>query len=81
MSRNDLEPASGLSQKLESNPSVTEQRQPDRGKWHTLIGSSDQELACKEAQLRASGEWHEGDHIIAIHLVAAENGRPALTTP
>ncbi len=57
-----------------------ERKHPDRGKWHTLIGASDGELTANEAELRASGEWHEGDHIIAIRLVAAENGRPASET-
>lgn len=44
---------------------------------HRIMGYSEEELAAKEADLKASPEWQEGDHLIAIRFVAAVDGRPA----
>jgi hypothetical protein len=49
-----------------------EQRQPDSGRWHQIVGHSDEELAAHEAELNASEAWRDGDHIIAIHVVSPD---------
>jgi hypothetical protein len=49
-----------------------EQRQPDPGRWHQIIGHSDEELTAQEAELKASEAWREGDHIIEIRIVSPE---------
>jgi hypothetical protein len=49
-----------------------EQRQPDPGRWHQIVGHSDEELAAREAELKASKAWREGDHIVAIRVVSPE---------
>ncbi len=49
-----------------------EQRQPDPGRWHQIMGHSDEELAAQETRLKASAAWREGDHIIATRIVSPE---------
>ena len=49
-----------------------EQRQPDPGRWHQIMGHSDEELAAREAELKASEVWREGDHIIATRIVSPD---------
>jgi hypothetical protein len=52
-----------------------EQCQPDPGRWHQIMGHSDEELAAQEAELKASEVWREGDHIISTRIVSPEQGR------
>ncbi len=40
-----------------------------RGRWHRLIGKSDDELLVKRAALMASTEWQEGDNTIERLIV------------
>ncbi len=47
---------------------------PPFGKYHTIMGSSE-ELAEKEAQIRASDAWKDGDEVFAILLVAVKDGK------
>jgi hypothetical protein len=49
-----------------------EQRRPDPGRWHQIMGHSDEELAAQEVELKASAGWRDGDHIIAIRIVSPE---------
>ena len=49
-----------------------EQRQPDPSRWHQIMGHSDEELAAREAELKASAVWREGDHIIATRIVSPD---------
>jgi hypothetical protein len=49
-----------------------EQRQPDPGRWHQIVGHSEEELAAQEAELKASAAWREGDHIIATRIVSPD---------
>ena len=49
-----------------------EQRQPDPGRWHQIMGHSDEELAAQEVELKASARWREGDHIIVTRIVSPE---------
>jgi hypothetical protein len=41
------------------------------------MGHSDEELAAKEAELKASALWVQGDHIIAIRFVDPAETRGA----
>ena len=50
---------------------------PPVWRCHTIMGDTDEELSAREAELKASADWQEGDHLIAIRFVAAVNGRPA----
>ncbi len=43
---------------------------------HTIMGDTDEELAAKEADLKASPEWQEGDNLIAIRFVDPPQRRP-----
>jgi hypothetical protein len=55
-----------------------EQKAPkDTGKWHTILVSSDEEAERETAALKASPKWTEGDNLMVIRLVAADDGRPA----
>jgi hypothetical protein len=49
-----------------------EQRQPDPVRWHQIMGHSDEELAAREAELKASEAWREGDYIIVTRIVSPE---------
>jgi len=49
-----------------------EQRQPDPGRWHQIMGHSDEELTAQEAELKASAAWRDGDHIIVTHIVSPD---------
>jgi DNA-binding transcriptional regulator PaaX len=49
----------------------------DTGKWHTILVSSDEEEERETAALKASPKWTEGDNLMVIRLVAADDGRPA----
>ena len=49
-----------------------EQRQPDPGRWHQIMGHSDEELDAREAELKASEAWREGDYIIVTRIVSPE---------
>jgi hypothetical protein len=49
-----------------------EQRQPDPGRWHQIMGHSEEELAAQEAELKASEAWREGDRIIVTRIVSPE---------
>ena len=44
---------------------------------HTLMGDTHEELATKEAELRASPEWQEGDNLILIRFVDPAETRGA----
>jgi hypothetical protein len=46
------------------------------GKVHTFLCQSHREAREKEAALRASPEWSEGDMVMPILLVGVENGKP-----
>jgi hypothetical protein len=61
-----------MSRALKRRLERLEQHQPDRGRWHQIMGHSDKELAAQEAELRASEAWQKGDHIIAIRVVSPE---------
>ena len=37
---------------------------------HTIMGHSREELAAKEAELKASPLWSEGDRLIAVRFVS-----------
>ena len=39
------------------------------GQCHTIMGDTDEELEAKEAELKASPRWTEGDRLIAIRFV------------
>jgi hypothetical protein len=47
------------------------------GAWHTIIAASDEEEEQETAALKASPKWTEGDNLMVIRLVAADDGRPA----
>jgi len=64
-----------MSRTLHCRLEKLERRQPDRGRWHQIVGHSDEELAAQEAQLKTSERWREGDHIIATRFVSSEQGR------
>jgi hypothetical protein len=49
-----------------------EQRQLDPGRWHQIMGHSEEELAAQGAELKASAAWRDGDHIIVTHFVSPE---------
>jgi hypothetical protein len=59
-----------MSRALHRRLDKLEKRQPDPGKWHQIMGHSDEELAARDAELKASDAWREGDHIIAIRFVS-----------
>ncbi len=42
------------------------------GKGHWLIGKSHEELDAKEAALRSSPDWQDGDSIVRWRIVAPE---------
>ncbi len=46
------------------------QRPQPAGKWHRIIGGSEEELDAKRAALIASAEWQDGDHTIERLMVA-----------
>ena len=50
-----------------------EQRsQSDTGKWHVVLGHTNEAVAEKRAELEASEAWRDGDNIIAIRFVTPE---------
>ena len=61
-----------MSRALQRRLERLEQRQPDPGRWHQIVGHSDEELAAREAELKASEAWREGDHIIATCIISPE---------
>ena len=61
-----------MSRALHRRLEKLEQRRPDPGRWHQIMGQSDEELAAREAELKASEAWREGDHIIVTRIVSPE---------
>ena len=49
---------------------VEARRPPGVGRWHRIIGDTDEELAEKRAELMASPTWTEGDGIIERLIVS-----------
>jgi hypothetical protein len=48
-----------------------EQKQPTTsGKGHWIIGKTNEELDAREAEVRASAEWQEGDTFTRWRIVA-----------
>ncbi len=47
------------------------QRPEPAGKWHRIIGGSEEELDAKRAALMASPEWQDGDHTIERLIVGS----------
>jgi hypothetical protein len=64
-----------MSRALHRRLEKLEQRQPDPGRWHQIMGHSDEELAAQEAELKTSEVWRNGDHIIVTRFVTPEQGR------
>lgn len=59
-----------MSRALNARLRKLEHNQPKRmGKWHQVIGDSNEELDAKMAAIMASPEWTEGDHFIARLIV------------
>ncbi len=61
-----------MSRALQKRLEKVERQKPPpapRGKWHRLIGVSEEELLVKRAALMASTEWQEGDHTIERLIV------------
>ena len=56
-----------MSRALKRRLERLEQRQPDPGRWHQIMGHSDEELAAQEAELKASAVWRDGDHSSRSH--------------
>jgi hypothetical protein len=53
-----------------------EQAQPVReGKWHSIIGHSEEELNARMEELMASDEWTEGDSVIRRLIVTPDPAR------
>jgi hypothetical protein len=46
---------------------------------HTIMGHTDEELNAKEAELRASGAWLEGDNLIRVRFVEPCHGEERRT--
>ncbi len=46
------------------------------GQCHLIKGHSREQLAAKEAELKASPEWSENHHLIAIRFVSPGEVRP-----
>jgi hypothetical protein len=49
---------------------------PPCGKVHGILGNSDADREQQQRELEASDAWKPGDSVMAILLVAAENGKP-----
>jgi hypothetical protein len=64
-----------MSRALHRRLEKLEQRQPHPGRWHQIMGYSDEELAAQEAELKTSEVWREGDQIIVTRFVSPEQGR------
>ena len=66
-----------MSRTLETRLRKLEARRPPGvGRWHRIIGHTDEELAEKRAELMASPTWTEGDGIIE-RLIVEPAQRPA----
>ncbi len=53
------------------------QRAVGVGRWHRIIGRSDEELAAARVELMASPAWSEGDGIIQRRIV--DSPQPSCT--
>jgi hypothetical protein len=45
------------------------------GKWHSIIGHSEEELNARMEELMASDEWTEGDSVIRRLIVTPDPAR------
>ena len=67
-----------MSRTLEVRLRKLESRHPaGASRWHRIIGDTNEELAEKQADLKASPEWQEGDNLIAIRIVDPPQRTPA----